>query len=316
MAFSSDPFERLTFGGVYSRSFVLLMERLDLFMTVAILMFVPFLIIQVTFPGVENLDEEADSPFMTNPNGDQGEAQQMLYGKLAGFYAELFFSTFVGIIGNAAIAVSVAQMYVNGHPDTMVCLKKGLSKFCTLFCGQFLFGVVLGLCILVASFIGILLWMSEILFLRVLVAVLFATVFAGYFYCSIAVTLYVPIIMIEGKDAVAGLKRSLELVSNNFCFVLCASVCLTIMVAFVAVIFSLFTMGGLLGTAIEKLPFLFQFPLQSILIVVVYFNLRITHEGMNRDVLVRELNTIDGEYNPVAVVDVEAEAVAIVDDKA
>lgn len=313
MAFSSDPFERLGFGEVYSRSFVLLMERLDLFMIVAVLMYVPFLILQVTFPGLDN--PEAENPFVEN-EGQEG-AEKVVYGKLAGFYAEIFFSTFIGIVGNSAIAVAVAQMYVNGHPDTMACLKQGLSKFCTLLIGQFLFGAAVGGCIAIGAFICILLWVTEIKVLRMFAVLLVTALIVGYFYCAVAMTLYIPAVMIEGKGSVGGLRRSFELVTHNFCFVFCTSFCLTLIVGVISAIFSIFTLDGLLGTAIEKIPFLFQFPLQSILIVVVYFNLRITHEGMNRDVLARELNTTEGEYDPIVVaeeVEAQAVAVAVVDD--
>lgn len=315
MAFSNDPFERLTFGNVFSRSFTLLMERLDLFMVIAVLMYIPFLLIQWTFP-IDPASMQDPTNAETNPfisKDENGEPNQLMMGKLAGVYAELFFSTFVGIVGNAAIALAVGQLYINGHPDTSQCLKKGLGSFCTLFCGSCFVGIITGAAIFIVAFIGMLLWFSGYAILRFLTILLAVAAVSAYFYLNVALTLFIPAVMIEQKDAVNGLKRSFELVTKNFCFVFCTSFCLSLIMGFINIAVSLFTLDGMLGTAIAKLPFLIQFPLQAILMTVVYFNIRVTHEGLNRDVLARELNWFDGDYSHVVATDVEAEAIAVVE---
>jgi hypothetical protein len=313
MAFSNDPFVWLNFGGVYTRSFALLLERLDLFMVIGVIMYIPYLLIQFTLPSI--LDPATDGA---------GNPTQLLLGPMAALYGELFFYSFCGVLGQAVIVLAVGQMYIHGHPDTFQCLKMGLSRFCTLFCGQFLIGMGIGLALEICAVIAMGLFFTDIALLKLLAIIVAATGLVAYFYIAIAMTLYIPAVMIEGKGPIDALKRSLELVSKDFCFVFCTSFCFGFIMAIISLLIGLlliglFTMDGMLGTALAKLPFLFQFPLTSIIIVVVYFNIRVTHEGLNRDVLARELGSGDtpgrnGEYDHVLAMDnevVEAQAIAI-----
>jgi hypothetical protein len=320
MAFSNDPFVWLNFGGVYTRSFALLLERLDLFMVIGVIMYIPYLLIQLTFP--TTLDPTTASDPESNPligNDADGNPTQLLLGPMAALYGELFFNSFCGVLGQAAIVLAVGQMYIHGHPDTFQCLKMGLSRFCTLFCGQFLISMGIGLALMICAVIAMGLFFTDIALLKLLAIIVAATGLVAYFYIAIAMTLYIPAVMIEGKGPIDALKRSLELVSKDFCFVFCTSFCFGFIMAIVSLFIGLLTMDGMLGTALAKLPFLFQFPLTSIIVVVVYFNIRVTHEGLNRDVLARELGSGDtsggrnGEYDHVLAMDevVEAQAIAI-----
>jgi hypothetical protein len=322
MAFSNDPFVWLNFGNVYARSFALLLERLDLFMVIATIMYIPYLLIQFTFPALDQADptDPATNPLL----GDDadGNPTQLLLGPMAALYGELFFSAICGVLGQAAIVLAVGQMYIHGHPDTLVCLKKGFGRFCTLFCGQLIISFGIGFALAICFVIALGLFMTDIGLFKLLAFIVAAGGFVAYFYIAIAMTLYIPAVMIEGKGAIDALKRSVELVSKDFCFVFCTSFCFSLIMGVVSNVIRLFTMDGMLGTALAKLPFLFQFPLSSIIVVVVYFNIRVTHEGLNRDVLARELGSGGmpgsssnggGEYDHVLAMDevVEAEAIAV-----
>jgi hypothetical protein len=305
MAFSNnDPFERLTFGGVYARSFAVLMERLDLFMVVAIIMYIPYLLIQFTFPVQEttldptgdDLTKAENNPFLAND--ENGNPTQLLFGKMMTLYTELFFSAVCGVIGQAAIMLAVGQMYTNGQPDTLHCLKTALFQFCTLFCGQFLICVSLIVALMICSFLVVLLFLSDMVVLKFLAVFVGIAGVVAYFYISIAMSLYIPAVIIEGFGALGALKRSLQLVSQDFCLVYCTSFCFGFVMGIVNLILNVLTMDGMFGTSLAKLPFLFQFPLSSIIIVVVYFHIRVTHEGLNRDVLARELSHGGGSSVP------------------
>jgi hypothetical protein len=148
-----DPlfFERrLTIGRVYARSLALLWRRLDLFLVLAILLSVPFLLFQFTlFPSSSRLagDDQGDpamkiildriknmaaaandttttnqqQPHHTNDN-DPWRLDSPL---VLALYTELFsvatpFVPIVGLIGQAAIVVAVGQMYIHGHPPDLI----------------------------------------------------------------------------------------------------------------------------------------------------------------------------------------------------
>jgi hypothetical protein len=296
---NNDRFRRLTFDQVYTRSLGLLVDRLDLFLVIAAVMYLPLWLIDSSVPAVleKIVNKVLTHLHWTDALDDGTIANQMAYW--AGLYStqHLLFQPLVGIVGQAAMVRAVAELYANEHPpDTQDCLKWALGSFCTIFCGHFVVGIVSVLVVALVAVLVLLLLMSDNAVLIILAVVLVVAAIGTYTFVTIAVTtLFIPVVIIEGKAAVEGLQRSFEMLSKNCCYVLCTWLGLTLIMGMVsgAISFGILTVfdHGLLGNGLAQLPFLVWFPLRAICSVVIYLNLRVIHEDLNRDVLARELNS-------------------------
>jgi hypothetical protein len=272
MAPLNDPFRpSLTFGNVYSRTFALLAKRLDLFMVNAVFLGIPYLCLAQMFKCGQDDGCTPERYFQL----------QLIY----------WFFCFVKLTGMAAIVLAVTNMYINDgrHPGTIQCLEQGWKYKYTLCCGQAFVEMIRQL-LPGASFFELFV-ITDVQSLVVVVGGLVVQL-----YLATALPMYIAVVIIENKSAVDGLKRSCALLSKNFWFAFWTSSCLPPCMGLISGAFSLLFPpstfdGGMLGFAIQNFLFCFVLPLQAILNMVVYFNIRVTHEDLNRDVLAMELNS-------------------------
>jgi hypothetical protein len=320
-------FRRLTFDQVYTRSFGLFMERLNLFLTIAVCLYLPYVLVDWLVPA--GVEKALPSDWSDDAIDDA------VYDWTAFLSAQQLFATLVGIVGHAAIARAVAESYVvrtttNNSGTTTTTplpppdatpwryLRRGMERnFCTIFCGRVLVDMTSLLAVALFVVIAI---------LNGIVAIVVAVgAVPLYLFVTLAVsTVFVPIVVIENKPAVEGLRRSFALVSKDVCHVLITSWGMTLLLNLIGGGFTVWirtVLGrGLLATGLAKLPFLIQFPLSSICNVVIYLNLRVIHEDLHRDGLARELSaardnaddTGDGDYQYHRLEDNDEEAGAIV----
>jgi hypothetical protein len=283
-------FRRLTFDQVYTRSFTLFLERLNLFLTISALLYLPYVLVDWLVP--TTVEKALPSDWADDPTDDA------VHDWAAFLSAQQLFASLIGIVGHAAIARAVAESYIvrttttttPPPPDTTSWryLRRGLGNFCPIFCGRVLVDMASLLAVVLFVLIGI---------LNGIVAIVLAVgAVPLYLFVTLAVTtVFVPIVVVENKPAIEGLRRSFALVSKDVCHVLLTSWGMTLLLNLIGGGFTVSiqtVLGrGLLATALAKLPFLIQFPLSSICNVVIYLNLRVIHEGLHRDGLARELST-------------------------
>merc|ERR1712176_350734 len=105
-----------------------------------------------------------------------------------------------------------------------------------------------------------------------------------------------PIAIIEKRGTIHILKRSYEFATNNFIFIF-----FTVIVLYVihfAVDYFILTSdlgGSMIGLMLSKATILVFVPLQSIMQTLVYFNIRIEKEGLNAEILRKEMDDgVDG----------------------
>ena len=133
------------------------------------------------------------------------------------------------------------------------------------------------------------------------------------FYCMVRFTLMFPAIVVEDLSAIQGLKRSWELSQGAFCDIFCVLFSAGFVVAIASNLLVKIVAGSdplaafqPLGLSVCKLLSIFVAPFMAILTTVLYFNLRIHKEGMNQQVLARELVTKEtAVYQNVSTLDLD-----------
>jgi hypothetical protein len=290
---TGDPFVALRFVEVFTQSFSLFKERLGLFLLLGVIWYIPLVITLWSIP---------ETPI---ESGDATADAEMYMGAL--MQLELFVTTLISIIMRAAISIAVAMMYNRGIPDAISCLKKVWSNLCGLFCGYMCAITGISVAGTIAAVIAILLWLSNNVFLQLIAVMIGTAVVAAFAYVMLALLLFVPIVMIEQKGPIDGLKRSSELLHKGWCLVLGTNLLLILTGSAVSWIMAQVPVDGILGSLLKNLPSLFLLPFGAIVGAVVYLNLRVIHEGLNREMLTGELNigSLHDQY-VVAGDDVEA----------
>lgn len=286
-----DAFEYLTFGGTFSRSFSIWLDRFDFFTSIAGLVLIPFVVLNVSLAiliGVWAFETTEIPDF--HPK----------HIPLVIFIFGLQFATYylATVIGRGAIILGVARMYVGQRATMMECLKDTWAKKWTLISVFLIMGsaMLLGGGILLLFIAMALEYPNPLtIFLAVLISIV---VGAAGWYGYIGIILTNPSVMVENfQGPVEGMKRSWELSTGSRCYILCTLFCLWFMNSMISQLLqNLFggenlmeTLFSAAGLVVSVLPLLIYFPLHSIMETVMYLNLRIGRESMNHQVLSGDL---------------------------
>jgi hypothetical protein len=202
----------------------------------------------------------------------------------------------LSIAGRGGMIRAVAEIYLGVTPEWLACLKVGANYFWALLCSGFVIMlVVLAMALVPALFVGIAA-ATDSGFAFFLVALAYVAFLVGYVYVLICSIIVFPVIVVENKGPIEGVKRAVSLVQGSWCDVFCVlfifQVCTTAISALLQNIIlgqdplAVFTP---MGVVISYLPQLMFLPATQILQTVVYFNLRIQKEGLNSEVLSREV---------------------------
>jgi hypothetical protein len=279
MSLTSDPFGSQRILEVFSCSFTIFKKRLDLFLLFAVIWNLPGAICSVrTEIIIQTLLNYAEA----NPSLPYRHfALELNLLRL-----EPYLTPLIGIMMKAAISVAVAVMYIRDNPHAITCLKRVLCNVWSLFCFYLCSTLVYDVVTEIAPSLGT----SNTVYLQVL-GILIVTAFAASGYVIIAHWFFfVPSVVIEQTGPIGGFKRSLELMSKDWSLVCFTQVCLSLMALLVTSTIMYLQVDGILGALVVKLPLLFLRPFQAITETVVYLNTRDTHEGLNSDVLMGEVN--------------------------
>eukprot|EP00539_Tryblionella_compressa_P000178 CAMPEP_0178746464 /NCGR_PEP_ID=MMETSP0744-20121128/7823_1 /TAXON_ID=913974 /ORGANISM="Nitzschia punctata, Strain CCMP561" /LENGTH=268 /DNA_ID=CAMNT_0020399677 /DNA_START=340 /DNA_END=1146 /DNA_ORIENTATION=+ len=204
---------------------------------------------------------------------------------------------FIAIAGQAAMAYATAEMYAAREPSWSACLKKGFTRWCDIFGAAFLVGFGMGVCNIFIQLIAVNLLASKTSFLIFLGFLLLVAYYVVIVYVMVSLVILTPVIMVEGTGPIKSIKRCWELSWDNRCYIFCTAFCLSLVYyAFQLVLYLLLSaIGGTeavfswWGALVLISPSIIYLPLVVIAETVVYFNIRVQHEGMNNSVLVREL---------------------------
>lgn len=269
---SEDYFQRLTAGATFSRTFNIFTKRLDIFLRISLLVFVPLVAMNITlltyigssmqtfmdtmdisnrYLQYDNNNYEPPTTYDTynidNTNQDYSNLnnnyqasqessqeeianeflQQLIanFGKIAiQIFLEMLVFFVFAIAAEAAIIYSVGQIYVDHNPRVSECLKKGFSKWCTLFgasllvlvsyfIGNFVFGFISGFLLQISKFFGVVVFGGSIAWI----------IFIIYFFVSLIIL--GPAIVIENFGPVDAIKRAWDLSQNNRCYIFCTLFC-------------------------------------------------------------------------------------------
>lgn len=252
------PFERSTFGQTFSRSTGILLERLDLFAAIAVLMFLPYLLAQAVSLGATADSSES----LAEDSNDTMEGMMSQVSLVLGLLEVTVFDVFIGIVGRASVALAVARMYLGAHPETMEVLKGGTSVFCKLFCCSFLVGLLRLLLVFAVSATVTLCWLGNEVFRFIGVMIGIAGVVALVFF-QVSVTIITPVVALERKGPWESIERAWIMSDGNRCYIFCTSFCLGLAFFIVNVTIKALLHDGFFGFLLKEIPFLFSFPLTS-----------------------------------------------------
>lgn len=321
-----EPFEYLSFGGTFSRTFSLWMDRVEFFTTIAGIVLLPFAVLFVTIAlvGAIWILEEDEIP-------DFHPKHIPLVTFIFGLQYVVY--SLATIIGRGAICLAVARMYVGEPVTVMECLKDAWAKKFTLISVSAIMGAAMLIGVVIVSIcLGVAIAAPNgfTIFLAVISSL---AVIAAGFYWYIGIVLTNASIMVENLSGpIQGMKRSWELVAGSRCYLICALFCLWLMNDLVSRLFHNLFVGGdvmdvffsVVGILISVLPLVVYFPMHAILETVMYLNLRIGRESMNHAVLsgdlVRDASSAPrafrhDEYTPASTAMVDYRHVPLMDQE-
>jgi hypothetical protein len=296
---SSRPgyFNHLGFGGIFGRVFEILLDKdvsIVLYKISASIM-IPFLLIMA--PIMEILSRSISMTLDEAKETDQ----------LDKYMKQLFPLQLIHICGVvisynfafSGITQAVAESYLGLKPTSLACLKTGAkwlgSILCTIILGFGLFLAIFCIIGILGIFAVVFLQVSVWLFLLTLLGTTAVVVFA----LSRVIVIYAlvcPSIMIEKKTAIGGIRRAFELADGRL-----LESFAPIFVYYLFVTFLVFLLKGIFlgsdpmliysgkGVVVTSLPDAVLLPFWATLDAVIYFNLRISKEGMNATVLAGDI---------------------------
>lgn len=285
-----EPFEYLTFGSTFSRTFGILVDCFDVFMALSAIAVIPYaiLITTVSIVGVVFIIEEDQIPDFHFKH---------LPLILAVLTIQLIVHILFTIAGRGAIVRAVALMYIGQRPTWLSCLKEAWKHRGSLFCASSIIcGALILAFILPFAFTTIAVTNPNVF--TVTIAVLLDLVFiVAVVFGYIGTVMAYPAIVIENFKGLQGIQRSWDLSSGSRCYLLCALFCMWFVNNLVSrLLHNMFTTNdvmdvlfSIVGIVVEVLPMLLFFPLHTILETVMYLNLRIGRESMNHQILSTDL---------------------------
>ena len=260
-----EPFEYLTFGGTYGRSFGLLIDRFDLFMAVSLVVMIPFAVLYLTtviFVASILIREEETPDF--HPTH--------IPVLILTFALQILLFDFASVIGQGAITQAVSQIYIGQRPGWLQCIKKAWKRKWSLVGSSLLVHGSLFLALIpVWIFVSFAVYNPNAF--TITMAVVSGTSFvAGGLYVYIGLILTSPAIMVEGfTSPIKGVKRSWELATGSRCYLFSTLFCLWFLNQLIArLLHNMFVSGdvmdiffSLVGIVVTILPLFISFPLHA-----------------------------------------------------
>lgn len=281
MIAENEIFEYLTFGATFRRALRLFRDQFGLFMKLSAVFAVPYLVLNITLAIDLNrfLDKEPEYFQIKN---------FVVYG------VELLLYELAIVIGHGAISIAVAEIYTGRQPQWLPCLKQAWSKKFSL----------IGSSLMVAGSafaIYVLMIVSQLVVIgngsKSLLRIMFSFAMAVLsmvllFWWLTGLALTSPAIVIEKFGPVRGMKRSWELSTSSKCYVWSVMTIFSIVMFFIGflegAIASAF-MDAAIAQILNSLTVILFLPMRSILVTVLYLNLRVGKESMNQEVLLGDL---------------------------
>lgn len=279
----SDLFQRLSLDETIRRTFAVYAEGISIFtrialLTVAIRSIVWAMSLLILLPAFNVVGKDfADPNYLLQHAG--------AYYGLVGINSMI--AMVISAIGNVAMIRVVADLYLKRQPTIEVCIQEGIKKSCTVMAASFL------------AFWGICL--ASLFFL------------VPGIYLSVKWFLVTPIIVVEGLGIHVSFRRSSDLVSGSWCYVFCTFMIAYFVMVFLQFVWSAMFAGGndvshtlfsFFGSIVASIPGIIFEPVFAILMTIMYFNLRIEKEGLNSDLLAKNLGEqangeVDASYSPL-----------------
>lgn len=260
-----EPFEYLTFGGTFSRTFGLLIDRFDLFLGITGVVMVPYTILLLTLgiliASVVIREEEVPEFHMKHvPLIVMILLIQMVFYELA------------TVIGQGGISQAVAMLYVGQRPDWWHCVRSAWSKKCALVGSSLLVYGALFLAFIPAYilFVVAVAIPNGLTITLACLAGLALVVFGVYGFIGTVMTS--PAIMIEGfTSPIKAISRSWELATGSRCYLICTLLCLWLMSNLLSrLLHNMFISGDIMdvmfsivGIVVSVLPMMLFFPLHG-----------------------------------------------------
>lgn len=327
--FSSDPFQRLTAGGTFNRTFKIFAQRYDLFLIISGFVFIPLVAIMITvFQNVgfsmhtmmDGMVSQQNTTFYNNfddvvlfstdapssqylgaggsENMDQEGGATQVNNLSWQFVIEYVVFICFAFGGKAAMAHAVAELYAGRDPSWFDCCKKGFQRWCDIFLAVMLMCLVVFGCQVVVNILFLLAVITQVRIIVFLGFLLMMAWMVCYLFALVSLSLLAPVIMVESSGPVQAIKRCWELSWNNRCYIFCTIYCFSVMYYVVQLLFYvvLASAGGVdfvfsaLGAFLIMLPVWIYLPLAIIAETVVYINIRVQQEGLDKGVLEGDLD--------------------------
>lgn len=313
---ASFYFSNLSFTGTLSRTFHVFFEHWRVLVPIATVVLVPLIVISVTFTVwfVESILEIKREGYEYKPHH-----LHLLYFMLI---VQALLYGIVTVWGRGAMIRAVAEIYSGKIPDNNMwksCmrhvwvsgqLKPLVTSSIIIFGGLAATGLVPYVLLIIEGAVK----NSAFSFIAFTVAMMWG-VFAMFAYSLFI--LASPVICVESiSDPMVAIRRSREIVTGTHCYVFLALLVLWILNQIATNISSAVFLGGkhdgslpsaamaivtsFEGILVALVPRLVFFPLHTILEIVMYINIRVQRESLDRDTFVRELEEQDRPTSDIA----------------
>jgi hypothetical protein len=259
MSDNTPKFQSMSFGSIMDGSFRIFSQNFVELVKVALICNLPVLLIQLS---ANFLATSALDPAIVFVLG------------LAAFLVSVLSASLLA----GAMTKLVSNLYLNREATAMDSIKGTLSKLGSIISAQFQVGlwVMLGFILLIVP--GII-WMFSLL-------------------------LVIPAVILEGKSGTESLARSKELTKYNrgrvVGVVFAMGFLMLLVTIAVGAVWGMvmgatgMDLNGIVAVTGQSLIGYILQPLSSIALVLVYYDLRITHEGFDLEMLSSELGSTEG----------------------
>lgn len=314
---NNNRFHRHSLGQLLGRSVELLRQECVSYLKLAAMLVVPLIVFNAIYfehlhalltKLVEQMAQDAQQQQNnngyngnTNNNGAAPSAEEQeliesfvhMMGKL--FWLFLFLAL-LGTVVKAAMIRTTAQAFVPTSVTMMTNLRHGLNRLPTMMLWGLLYVVGLIVYSLVVGItMAILVVVASALFNADVGALFHALLSLGNLFLTYYITLVLvfcmPSIVVERISAWQSFFRAWDMAQGHRCMILCALLALgfgsLLTFALEYVIFH--GLGWNVLAIINGITSLFWMPLGTILITLLYLNVRVDKEGLNAQVLTQEL---------------------------
>ena len=222
-------------------------------------------------------------------DGERYADPEYMLKHLGQFYIVIALRVVANLLVNSLfmgpMILGVVDVFLGRSPDFKTCMAEGIPRARALFAVSVMgfFAISLGLMVLIVP---------------------------GY-YLAVRWIFVGQVVVIEGLGAVASFRRSWQLSKGSWCYIFCTALIFYVVVIVAQFAWSNLVVGGddinrstlsFWGSLISALPGIVVVPVMSVLMTLMYLNMRIEKEGMNEDVLINDLGAMgvsEADYRPL-----------------